>query len=1017
MANYDETRAVNLGRLATYDSLMKEYIQDKLEPAVFGESVDASGGVDNISIPDNGYYLKDSDGSKISPVVNEEFVVDNNGTKLSTKLADILEECGKVASSDNLINNWYFVTPINRNGRYDYSTNGSYTIDNWWIHELHSGVGVQLTSNGLKFPSGTGFILGYNFGSTSSLLIGRTVTVSCLTTVGLYTKQITITANGSGQVDSDNINLPGGWSIDFYGTRYAVEFRIFTPTGKTSTGEVIIKAVKVELNDEQTLAEETSSGWVLKDIFDYAEEYAKCLAYSPINGLAVKNQIRGTNLLDNWYFVNPINRKGFDTVRPTNTSAHVLFDRWFGGGGEITLVSYGLSFIYDKSTGRSSADIYQIVKYNYAAGIYTVSALIDGMLYAATFTQTTTGVKYTSDYVNDIAFSIEHSADGTMTIGIHTTSEDYKYITAVKCELGSIQTLAYINDNDNWLMIDPPPNYESEYVKCVQYDATTGKYLGMNAKTVNALSLDEGGTVKAPIAVETESTPAVVLKNTAVSTSTIVQTTDSGKSQLVATDDDGDSIVLSLNKDAEDLESIATLKRTVNGNTTEYKLFGEHNDSAGETEVVIGSNPPDQPGVIWVDTSESADDNFYTKSQTLSNTTKTALGLGQGATPNDAFNALLNRSGGSSGGSGDASTFIETDPTVPEWAKAATKPTYTASEVGADASGTATSKVSSHNTNTKAHSDIRISITDLTNRLNALADSDDVTLDQLSEIVAYIKNNKTLIDSITTSKVNVSDIVNNLTTSSSKKPLSASQGVALKALIDAIPSWAKESSKPEYTASEVGAMPLISATTADWDMDAILKGGAHKGIYSVGSSTLGTPQQYGKSAYGWGIIISTSSGTTYGHQVAIIAGESKLLMRRMVSGNIEDWTEMYLPLTGGTVTGTVTVSNNDPLIRLEDTSVGSRSAINNAGHSTVITMYPVGGSSDNYRAVYIRDNAGSYTALERAVELYDVYTNADGSSSKTMYKMLGTHNVTAGTTDLTAKSSALTTGCIYQVYE
>ena len=56
----------------------------------------------------------------------------------------------------------------------------------------------------------------------------------------------------------------------------------------------------------------------------------------------------------------------------------------------------------------------------------------------------------------------------------------------------------------------------------------------------------------------------------------------------------------------------------------------------------------------------------------------------------------------------------------------------------------------------------------------------------LSEIVAYIKSNKSLIDSITTGKVNVSDIVDNLTTNVSGKPLSAAQGVKLKALIDAI---------------------------------------------------------------------------------------------------------------------------------------------------------------------------------------------------------------------------------------
>lgn len=94
--------------------------------------------------------------------------------------------------------------------------------------------------------------------------------------------------------------------------------------------------------------------------------------------------------------------------------------------------------------------------------------------------------------------------------------------------------------------------------------------------------------------------------------------------------------------------------------------------------------------------------------------------------------------------------------------------------------------LSSHTTDGAAHNDIRLFIEGLATRLNALADSDDTTLDQLSEIVAYIKSNKTLIDAITTSKVSVVDIVDNLTTNVSNKPLSAAQGVALKALIDAI---------------------------------------------------------------------------------------------------------------------------------------------------------------------------------------------------------------------------------------
>ena len=137
------------------------------------------------------------------------------------------------------------------------------------------------------------------------------------------------------------------------------------------------------------------------------------------------------------------------------------------------------------------------------------------------------------------------------------------------------------------------------------------------------------------------------------------------------------------------------------------------------------------------------------------------------------------------------------------------KPSYTATEVGADASGTAVAKVSEHNTAIDAHSDIRLLVQGLTDRLNTLADSDDDTLDQMSEIVAYIKSNKTLIDAITTSKVSVADIVDNLTTNVSNKPLSAAQGVALKALIDGI-------TIPE-TLPNPQKLKFTGAVTAEYD--------------------------------------------------------------------------------------------------------------------------------------------------------------------------------------------------------
>lgn len=105
--------------------------------------------------------------------------------------------------------------------------------------------------------------------------------------------------------------------------------------------------------------------------------------------------------------------------------------------------------------------------------------------------------------------------------------------------------------------------------------------------------------------------------------------------------------------------------------------------------------------------------------------------------------------------SGFITGYTETDPTVPSWAKAANKPSYsksevglgnvdnvkqysasnpppypvtkvngktgavslTASDVGADASGTANSAISTHNTNTSAHADIREEISTLSSEI------------------------------------------------------------------------------------------------------------------------------------------------------------------------------------------------------------------------------------------------------------------------------------------------------------
>lgn len=167
------------------------------------------------------------------------------------------------------------------------------------------------------------------------------------------------------------------------------------------------------------------------------------------------------------------------------------------------------------------------------------------------------------------------------------------------------------------------------------------------------------------------------------------------------------------------------------------------------------------------------------------------------------------------GKTGDVSLTAEDIGALPD---TYTPPNQTAEQVGADPKGTAETAVSQHNTAGDSHNDIRLELKVINDRLTAFFDSDDQTLDELSEIVAYITSNKTLIDSITTSKVSVADIINNLTTNVSNKPLSATQGVVLKDLIDTVSNrMANYQPKGDYALrSELPTVPTnVSAFTND----------------------------------------------------------------------------------------------------------------------------------------------------------------------------------------------------------
>ena len=124
--------------------------------------------------------------------------------------------------------------------------------------------------------------------------------------------------------------------------------------------------------------------------------------------------------------------------------------------------------------------------------------------------------------------------------------------------------------------------------------------------------------------------------------------------------------------------------------------------------------------------------------------------------------------------------------------------------------------VSSHNVASDAHNDIRLKLTSIDNRLTAFFNSDDATLDELAEIVAYITANKSLIESVTITKVSIDDIVNNLVTDSAKHPLSASQGVVLKSLIDSLDSEIDDKVSLEELTRTVNEALLLAKNSGEF---------------------------------------------------------------------------------------------------------------------------------------------------------------------------------------------------------
>ena len=192
------------------------------------------------------------------------------------------------------------------------------------------------------------------------------------------------------------------------------------------------------------------------------------------------------NLLDNWYFVDPVNQRG----QTEYTAAGYTIDRWKLHNGKLTLNENGaITSLVNTDSGMNRNVFAQLIENysNFVGKTLTFSVLAEDINGTVTVTAYESGTKasYTgnaisSDGLSTVTFTISDDAAPT-EFRVHTllsASGSFRPIAA-KLELGPVQTLAH-KEGDTWVLNDPPPNKALELAKCQRYFRRTNIFACTN---------------------------------------------------------------------------------------------------------------------------------------------------------------------------------------------------------------------------------------------------------------------------------------------------------------------------------------------------------------------------------------------------------------------------------------------------------------------------------------------------------------------------------------------------------
>ena len=182
---------------------------------------------------------------------------------------------------------------------------------------------------------------------------------------------------------------------------------------------------------------------------------------------------RGVNLLDNWYFPDPINQRG----QTEYASAGYTIDRWsIEAGAKLKVSEDGVVFTPNPS--KYNLFVQAIENYKDLIGKQlTLSVLIEENTCTNCvlwfYGGTADNIVITTMNGNDKLYSVTMTPKSNITslrCGFQgRNSAGSVKILAVKLELGDQQTLAHQDASGSWVLNDPPPNKAQELLKCMRY--------------------------------------------------------------------------------------------------------------------------------------------------------------------------------------------------------------------------------------------------------------------------------------------------------------------------------------------------------------------------------------------------------------------------------------------------------------------------------------------------------------------------------------------------------------------